>query len=47
MQETELNELTCQRELLIGGSSTFSPIFFDKDIPVLTPGTIFNERNLQ
>ena len=27
-------------------STIFSPIFFDKDIPVLTPGTIFHERSL-
>ena len=27
-------------------STIFSPIFFDKDIPVLTPSTIFHERSL-
>ena len=28
-------------------STIFSPIFFDRDIPVLTPGTIFHEKSLQ
>ena len=35
-----------QLQKLYRASTTFSPIFFDKDIPALTPGTIFHERSL-
>ena len=35
-----------QLKKLYGVNTIFSPVFFDKDIPVLPPVTIFHERSL-